>query len=177
MLLDSSEGSSKSYSSPYSQGSTSPLLPRGAQESPITSRSTTPPLKPNIVEGNRLSHVPAWSDIYHVIERESDSFIRDSIKCDVSSLLCAYILYYISRYYMYLPLEKQKPCVNVMSHWEDRTYRMYNSNMLENIARLFVCSHTSSQTQRHECFRKAAYFLTSILFKVCFSFRRRVLPL
>ncbi|XP_069010516.1 fer-1-like protein 6 isoform X2 [Embiotoca jacksoni] len=42
-----------------------------------------------------------------------------------------------NRYYMYLPLEKQKPCVNVLTHWEDRTYRLYNSNMLENIAVLF----------------------------------------
>lgn len=50
---------------------------------------------------------------------------------------------------MYLPLEKEKPCINVMSQWEDRTYRMYNSNMLDNIARLFVCSHTTAQTQRH----------------------------
>ncbi|TKS67677.1 Fer-1-like protein 6 [Collichthys lucidus] len=42
-----------------------------------------------------------------------------------------------NRYFMYLPLEKQKPCINVLSHWEDRTYRLYNSNMLENIAVLF----------------------------------------
>ncbi|XP_035994611.1 fer-1-like protein 6 isoform X2 [Fundulus heteroclitus] len=41
-----------------------------------------------------------------------------------------------NRQYMYLPLEK-KPCVNLMSYWEDRTYRLYNSNMLENIAILF----------------------------------------
>ncbi|XP_028250241.1 fer-1-like protein 6 [Parambassis ranga] len=42
-----------------------------------------------------------------------------------------------NRYYMYLPLEKQKPCVSVLSHWEGRTYRLHNSNMLENIAVLF----------------------------------------
>lgn len=48
---------------------------------------------------------------------------------------------------MYLPLEKQKPCIHVMSQWEDRTYRMYNSNMLDNIARLFVCSHASAQSE------------------------------
>uniref|UniRef100_UPI003AADEC2C fer-1-like protein 6 n=1 Tax=Centroberyx gerrardi TaxID=166262 RepID=UPI003AADEC2C len=42
-----------------------------------------------------------------------------------------------NRYYMYLPLESQKPCVHVLSHWEDRTYRLYTSNMLENIAVLF----------------------------------------
>uniref|UniRef100_A0A3Q1BXL8 C2 domain-containing protein n=1 Tax=Amphiprion ocellaris TaxID=80972 RepID=A0A3Q1BXL8_AMPOC len=79
-------------SSPSSQ--TSPLLPRQPQDaSSKTSRSTTTPKKPLIVEGNR--------------------------------------------YYMYLPLEKHKPCIHVVSHWEDRSYRLYNSNMLENIALLF----------------------------------------
>ncbi|XP_023192514.1 fer-1-like protein 6 isoform X1 [Xiphophorus maculatus] len=39
-----------------------------------------------------------------------------------------------NRHYMYLPLEKKKPCASVVSSWEDRTYRLYNSNMLENIA-------------------------------------------
>ncbi|KAM9346796.1 fer-1-like protein 6 [Symphorus nematophorus] len=71
----------------------SPLLPRGSQEPPLTTTSATPAEKPLIVEGNR--------------------------------------------YYMHLPLEKQKPCINVLSHWEDRTYRLYNSNMLETIAVLF----------------------------------------
>ncbi|KAK2905697.1 hypothetical protein Q8A73_009640 [Channa argus] len=42
-----------------------------------------------------------------------------------------------NRHYMHLPLERQKPCINVLSQWEDRTYRLYNSNMLENIANLF----------------------------------------
>uniref|UniRef100_A0A7N8XFA5 Fer-1 like family member 6 n=1 Tax=Mastacembelus armatus TaxID=205130 RepID=A0A7N8XFA5_9TELE len=74
------------------------LLSRESPEFTMTSKSTTPPDKPLIVEGNR--------------------------------------------YFMYLPLEQQKPCINVLSHWEDRTYRLYNSNMLENIAVLFVrCLH------------------------------------
>lgn len=79
MMADSSEGSGKLYTLPSAQGvgPTSPLLPREAQETPITSRSTTPPLKPNIVEGNRWSRVTASSDVYHIIERKSDSFIRD----------------------------------------------------------------------------------------------------
>ncbi|XP_056144940.1 fer-1-like protein 6 [Lampris incognitus] len=42
-----------------------------------------------------------------------------------------------NRHYMYLLLEDQKPCVQMFSHWEDRTYRLHNSNMLENIAVLF----------------------------------------
>nr|XP_061826902.1 fer-1-like protein 6 isoform X1 [Nerophis lumbriciformis] len=71
----------------------SSLLPREPQDPARSSRSTTRPQKPLIVEGNR--------------------------------------------YYMYLPLEKEKPCINVLSQWEDRSYRLYNSNMLENIAVLF----------------------------------------
>uniref|UniRef100_A0A3Q3JTY7 C2 domain-containing protein n=1 Tax=Monopterus albus TaxID=43700 RepID=A0A3Q3JTY7_MONAL len=43
-----------------------------------------------------------------------------------------------NRYFMYLPLEKQKHCISVQGSWEDRTYRLYNSNMLDNIASLFV---------------------------------------
>ncbi|XP_047457611.1 fer-1-like protein 6 isoform X2 [Mugil cephalus] len=89
--LDVPDGSDLLSTSPTSP--TSPLLPREPQDTPSTSKSTTPPEKPLIVEGNR--------------------------------------------FYMYLPLEKQKPCVNVLSHWEDRLYRMYNSNMLENMALLF----------------------------------------
>lgn len=69
MMAGSPEGRSKLYSppSPLSIGSTSPLLPRDAQETSSTSRSTTQPLKPNIVEGNRLSHVAAWSDVHQLI--------------------------------------------------------------------------------------------------------------
>lgn len=69
IMAGSPESRSKLYSSPsaLTTGSTSPLLPRNAQETTATSRSTTQPLKPNIVEGNRLSHVAAWSDVYHLI--------------------------------------------------------------------------------------------------------------
>ncbi|KAM4558422.1 fer-1-like protein 6 isoform 1-T1 [Odontesthes bonariensis] len=60
-----------------------------------------------------------------------------------------------NRHYMYLPLEKQKPCVNVLSHWEDRTYRLYNSNMLENIALLFE-EGVSSAAELHRKSNPAA---------------------
>lgn len=43
---------------------------------------------------------------------------------------------------MHLPLEKQKPCISVLSHWEGRAYRLHNSNMLDNIAVLFVRSRS-----------------------------------
>ncbi|XP_066497018.1 fer-1-like protein 6 [Hoplias malabaricus] len=39
--------------------------------------------------------------------------------------------------YFYLPISTQKPCVHVRSNWEDRTYRLHHSNMLERIALLF----------------------------------------
>uniref|UniRef100_A0A4W6G400 Fer-1 like family member 6 n=1 Tax=Lates calcarifer TaxID=8187 RepID=A0A4W6G400_LATCA len=84
----------------------SPLLPRASQDTASTSasnKSTTPPQKPLITEGNR--------------------------------------------HYMYLPLENQKPCINVLSQWEDRTYRLYNSNMLENIAVLFEDGVASAEEQ------------------------------
>ncbi|KAM6955134.1 fer-1-like protein 6 [Lycodopsis pacificus] len=42
-----------------------------------------------------------------------------------------------NKHYMYLPLETEKPCINVLSNWENRTYRLYNSNILESIAVLF----------------------------------------
>ncbi|XP_047192999.1 fer-1-like protein 6 isoform X1 [Scophthalmus maximus] len=92
-MLDVSDSGDAAGSSPLSSSPSSPLLPREYQDIALTSRSTTPPERPLIIEGNR--------------------------------------------HYMYLPLEKQKPCINVLSHWENRTYRLYNSNMLDNIAVLF----------------------------------------
>uniref|UniRef100_A0A672YWL5 C2 domain-containing protein n=1 Tax=Sphaeramia orbicularis TaxID=375764 RepID=A0A672YWL5_9TELE len=74
----------------------SPLLSR--EDVTLNSKSTTPPEKPVIVEGNR--------------------------------------------FYMYLPLDRYKPCVTVQSQWENRTYRLYNSNILENIVNLFVRKNT-----------------------------------
>uniref|UniRef100_A0A8C7N042 Fer-1 like family member 6 n=1 Tax=Oncorhynchus kisutch TaxID=8019 RepID=A0A8C7N042_ONCKI len=47
-----------------------------------------------------------------------------------------------NRHYMYLPIQHQKPCVHVMSCWEDRTYRLHSSNFLENIAVMFVLTQT-----------------------------------
>ncbi|KAK5890071.1 hypothetical protein CesoFtcFv8_013638 [Champsocephalus esox] len=89
---DSSDtlGSSPTRMSPSS--TSTPLLAE-QQDPPHVSKSTTPPQKPCIVEGNKFS--------------------------------------------MYLPMEKQKPCITLLSHWENRTYRLHNSNLLENIAVLF----------------------------------------
>uniref|UniRef100_A0A6Q2XG26 C2 domain-containing protein n=1 Tax=Esox lucius TaxID=8010 RepID=A0A6Q2XG26_ESOLU len=44
----------------------------------------------------------------------------------------------VSRYYMYLPIQQRKPCVHLVSRWENRTYRLHSSNLLENITLTFV---------------------------------------
>uniref|UniRef100_A0A669BLS9 Fer-1 like family member 6 n=1 Tax=Oreochromis niloticus TaxID=8128 RepID=A0A669BLS9_ORENI len=106
---------------------TSPLLPRETQDTAMTSKSTTPPEKPIIVEGNR--------------------------------------------YYMYLPLEKQKPCINVMSHWEDRTYRMHNSNILENIAVLLEEGVTSAWELHRRSDPAAELLMKSVLQDFCVDAR------
>uniref|UniRef100_A0A8D3ABM4 Fer-1 like family member 6 n=1 Tax=Scophthalmus maximus TaxID=52904 RepID=A0A8D3ABM4_SCOMX len=73
------------------------------------------------------------------------------------SLFCRTVLHY-----MYLPLEKQKPCINVLSHWENRTYRLYNSNMLDNIAVLFVCTvYTHTHTHHWSDLTKPCNFTSS----------------
>lgn len=36
--------------------------------------------------------------------------------------------------YWYLPIEKEKPCLSIISQWPDFRRRMYNSNMITNIA-------------------------------------------
>ncbi|XP_034144965.1 fer-1-like protein 6 isoform X2 [Esox lucius] len=42
-----------------------------------------------------------------------------------------------NRYYMYLPIQQRKPCVHLVSRWENRTYRLHSSNLLENITLTF----------------------------------------
>ncbi|KAG7240430.1 hypothetical protein INR49_027001 [Caranx melampygus] len=105
----------------------SPLLPRDSQETHVPFKSTTPPEKPVIVEGNR--------------------------------------------YYMHLPLEKQKPCVNVLSHWENRTYRLYNSNMLENIAVLFEGGVASAAELHRKSDPGAEDTLKTVLNEFCMDAR------
>uniref|UniRef100_A0A8C5FKL2 C2 domain-containing protein n=1 Tax=Gadus morhua TaxID=8049 RepID=A0A8C5FKL2_GADMO len=51
------------------------------------------------------------------------------------------------RFYLHLPLS-QKPCVQVVSLWEDRTYRLFTSNLLENIALNLVHTHTHAHTHK-----------------------------
>ncbi|XP_054471398.1 fer-1-like protein 6 [Anoplopoma fimbria] len=114
-------------SSSLSTSPTSPLLPRDLQDMPFTSKSTTPPQKPLIVEGNK--------------------------------------------YYMYLPLEKQKPCINVLSHWENRTYRLYNSNMLDNIAVLFEEGVASAAELHKKSDPGAEQMLKTILKEFCMDAR------
>ncbi|KAI4874062.1 hypothetical protein NFI96_018466, partial [Prochilodus magdalenae] len=39
--------------------------------------------------------------------------------------------------YFYLPISARKPCIHVRSSWEDRTYRLHHSNMLDRITLMF----------------------------------------
>ncbi|XP_034042017.1 fer-1-like protein 6 [Thalassophryne amazonica] len=128
--LDVADNTDPFGSSPYSAStcsSTSPLLPREPQDITTSSKSTTPPAKPLIIEGNR--------------------------------------------HYMYLSLEKQKPCVHVLSHWEDRKYRMCNSNMLENIAVLFEegVNHAAELNKRSD--PQAENVLRKVIKEFCMDAR------
>uniref|UniRef100_A0A8C9XCE9 Fer-1 like family member 6 n=1 Tax=Sander lucioperca TaxID=283035 RepID=A0A8C9XCE9_SANLU len=113
-------------SSPFATPS-SPLLPKEPQDSPVTSKSTTPPQRPLIVDGNK--------------------------------------------YYMHLPMKKQKPCINVLSHWENRTYRLYNSNMLENIAVLFEEGLEFAAELNRQSDPGAEHMLKTILKEFCMDAR------
>nr|XP_061799780.1 fer-1-like protein 6 [Nerophis lumbriciformis] len=77
-----------------------------------------------------------------------------------------------NRYYMYLPLEKQKPCINVLSQWEDRTYRLYNSNMLENIVVLFEEGVTRATELHRKSFPGAEETLKTTVKEFCMDARR-----
>ncbi|KAI3356016.1 hypothetical protein L3Q82_017285 [Scortum barcoo] len=123
--LDVPDSSDMLASSPPLSPS-SPLLPRDLQET-TTWKSSTPPERPLIVDGNK--------------------------------------------YYMYLPLEKQKPCINVLSYWEDRTYRLYNSNMLENIAVLFEEGVASASELHKKSDPGAEHMLKTILREFCIDAR------
>lgn len=83
----------------------------------------------------------------------------------------------VHRYYMYLPLEKQKPCINLISQWEDRTYRLYNSNMLEDIVVQFVCAKAKHFfTIDKHCQCKPLYdhfYIATFQHAIFFLFRRR----
>ncbi|XP_044072290.1 fer-1-like protein 6 isoform X2 [Siniperca chuatsi] len=124
---DSSDTFSTSPLSSPPNSPSSPLLPREPLDMALTSKSTTPPERPLIVEGNK--------------------------------------------YYMYLPLEKQKPCINVLSHWEDKTYRLYNSNMLENIAFLFEEGVASAAELHRKSDPGAEQMLRIILQEFCMDAR------
>ncbi|KAM9850875.1 fer-1-like protein 6 isoform 2-T2 [Aulostomus maculatus] len=76
-----------------------------------------------------------------------------------------------NRYFMYLPLEKRKPCINVLSHWEDRTYRLHNSNMLENIAVLFEEGVASTAELHRNSDPGAENMLRTVLEELCMDAR------
>ncbi|XP_029981481.1 fer-1-like protein 6 [Sphaeramia orbicularis] len=117
---DSSDWSGSTPPSP-----SSPLLSR--EDVTLNSKSTTPPEKPVIVEGNR--------------------------------------------FYMYLPLDRYKPCVTVQSQWENRTYRLYNSNILENIVNLFEEGLSSVAELHKKSDPGAELLLKTVLREFCMDAR------
>lgn len=76
-----------------------------------------------------------------------------------------------SRYYMCLSLEKQKPCINLMCQWESRTYRLYISNMLENIAVQFEEGLNTVAEQHRKSDPGANLQLRSVLGEFCIDAR------
>uniref|UniRef100_A0A672YWB0 C2 domain-containing protein n=1 Tax=Sphaeramia orbicularis TaxID=375764 RepID=A0A672YWB0_9TELE len=116
---DSSDWSGSTPPSP-----SSPLLSR--EDVTLNSKSTTPPEKPVIVEGNR--------------------------------------------FYMYLPLDRYKPCVTVQSQWENRTYRLYNSNILENIVNLFEEGLSSVAELHKKSDPGAELLLKTVLREFCMDY-------
>ncbi|KAM8855911.1 fer-1-like protein 6 isoform 3-T3 [Spinachia spinachia] len=113
----------RALDAPVSATPTSPLLLGEPADAPTTSRSSTPPQRPLIVEGNR--------------------------------------------YYMHLPLEKQKPCISVLSNWENRAYRLHNSNMLDNIAVLFEGGVASAAELHRKSEPGAEHLLETALKEFC----------
>ncbi|XP_034417851.1 fer-1-like protein 6 isoform X2 [Cyclopterus lumpus] len=126
--LSTSASSSLSPSAPSAPSSPlSPVLPREPADPPSTSKSSTPPLRPLVVQGNK--------------------------------------------HYMYLPLEKQKPCISVLSHWENRTYRLLNSNILDNMAVRFEEGVTGAAELNKKSDPGAEPMLKTILEEFCMDAR------
>uniref|UniRef100_A0A665X0U7 C2 domain-containing protein n=1 Tax=Echeneis naucrates TaxID=173247 RepID=A0A665X0U7_ECHNA len=111
---------------PTAQPSHSPAAPRRRQALDVSDGS-------DVLRTSPLSSPPA--------SPSSPLLPREPLDCTTTSMSTTSpekpLIVEGNRQYMYLPLEKQKPCIHVLSHWEDRTYRLYHSNMLENIAALF----------------------------------------
>uniref|UniRef100_A0A3Q1H831 Otoferlin n=1 Tax=Anabas testudineus TaxID=64144 RepID=A0A3Q1H831_ANATE len=76
------------------------------------------------------------------------------------------------RNYFHLPYFERKPCVYIKSWWQDQRRRLYNANIIDNIADK-LASHTHVCGYKHEpnivitcCF----YFVQVYIFNTCCSF-------
>ncbi|XP_030237617.1 fer-1-like protein 6 [Gadus morhua] len=76
-----------------------------------------------------------------------------------------------SKFYLHLPLS-QKPCVQVVSLWEDRTYRLFTSNLLENIALNLEKGVTEAAELNKKSDPGAEQILKIVLQGFCFDARK-----
>uniref|UniRef100_A0A3B3RE10 Fer-1 like family member 6 n=1 Tax=Paramormyrops kingsleyae TaxID=1676925 RepID=A0A3B3RE10_9TELE len=63
--------------------------------------------------------------------------IRMRTYCSAKAAIAIDSMINFHRNYLHLALLNQKPCVHVTSRWEDQTFRLNYSNMLENVALAF----------------------------------------
>ncbi|KAJ8255189.1 hypothetical protein GJAV_G00202030 [Gymnothorax javanicus] len=93
--------------------------------------------------GNFLDGAPQVSASKKKVERVTDPLepesaplleAQEAVACKSSTPPAKPLLMEGNRSYMYLPIRDQKPCVHLFSRWKDQTFRLYYSNMLENIA-------------------------------------------
>ncbi|XP_035390396.1 fer-1-like protein 6 [Electrophorus electricus] len=75
------------------------------------------------------------------------------------------------RNYFYFPISNQKPCVHVWSRWEDRTYRLHHSNMLDRIAIMFEKGVTKVAELDKQMHAGAERLMRAVLQEFCKDMR------
>ncbi|KAJ3592748.1 hypothetical protein NHX12_007875 [Muraenolepis orangiensis] len=77
-----------------------------------------------------------------------------------------------NKFYMHLPLSSQKPCVKVVSRWEDRTYRLFYSNLLDTIALQFEKGVSKAAELNKKSDPGAEAILKTVLQQFCLDARK-----
>lgn len=84
------------------------------EDGDVTSVATTPPMKPVItdrLERPKTIDLPTFY-LYFVVNK----------------------LEHIHRNYFHLPYFERKPCIYIKSWWQDQRRRLYNANIIDNVA-------------------------------------------
>lgn len=89
------------------------------EDGDITSVATTPPMKPVITDRSEQQnpHPPLLQQSLHLITFT----VLQMLQC-------------IHRNYFHLPYFERKPCIYIKSWWQDQRRRLYNANIIDNIA-------------------------------------------